>query len=72
VVTDVDANSFAEDVGLARNDIITEIQRQPVRSVDDVRRIQRTLKPKDDVVFKVLRRDRRGRFTPLFLAGTLP
>jgi serine protease Do len=72
VVTDVDANSFAEDVGLARNDIITEIQRQPVRSVDDVRRIQRTVKPKDDVVFKVLRRDRRGRFTPLFLAGTLP
>ncbi|MCX6619426.1 MAG: Do family serine endopeptidase [Acidobacteria bacterium] len=72
VVTDVDANSFAEDVGLARNDIITEIQRQPVRSVDDVRRIQRTVKPKDDVVFKVLRRDRRGRFTSLFLAGTLP
>jgi len=72
VVTDVDPNSFAEDVGLARGDIITEIQRQPVRSVDDVRRMQRTLKSKDDVVFKVLRRDRRGRLTSFFLAGTLP
>ena len=71
VVTDVDPGSFAEDIGIVRGDIIVAIQRQPVRSVDDLRRIQRGLKSKDDVVFKVMRRT-GGRFATFFPAGTLP
>ncbi len=72
VVTQVDPGSFGDDVGLARGDVIVEIQRQPVRSVEDVRRIQRGLKSGQDVMFKLLRRGRGSQFQPLFLAGTLP
>ncbi len=71
VIRQVDPGSFADDVGLSRGDVIVEIQRQPVRSVEDVRRIQRGLKSGDDVVFKVLRRGRTG-LESYFLAGTMP
>jgi len=72
-VAEIDPGSFAEDIGLQRGDIITEIQQKPVNSVDDVRRAQRDMKSGEDIVFKVLRRDPRTRgYSPLFLAGTLP
>jgi len=66
VVAAVEPNSFADDIGMVRGDVILEIQRQPVRSISDVRKIQSTLKPGQDVVFRV----RRGG-NALFLAGTL-
>lgn len=69
----VEPGSFADDIGLAVGDVIVELQRQPVNSVDDVRRIQRGLKSGQDVVFKVERRAAAGgRSQTLFLAGTLP
>jgi serine protease Do len=71
VVMDVDSGGFAEDVGVARGDVITEINRKPVRSVDDVRAIQRDLKSKSDVVFRIMRR-RGAVMQNFFLAGTLP
>src|SRR3990167_849823 len=71
LVTSIDENSFAEDVGLQRGDLIREINQQPVNRVDDVSRIQRGLKPKSDVVFLVLR-NQRGQSLTLYLAGTLP
>ena len=53
--------------------VLTAINRQPVKSVDDVKRIQGTLKPGDAVAFRVLRSAGRGQeWQPLFLAGTLP
>ncbi len=80
LITDVDSGSFGDDVRLQPNDIVTEINRQPVSSVDDVRRIQSGLKPGDSVVFRVVRpnvdptgRGSRGAGgTVLYLAGTLP
>ncbi|MFB3777658.1 MAG: Do family serine endopeptidase [Bryobacteraceae bacterium] len=78
LITDVDATSFAEDIGLRPDDVITEINRQPVTSVDDIRRIQSNLKPGDVVAFRVLReagtarRGARSSWTALYLAGTLP
>ncbi|MFB3828863.1 MAG: Do family serine endopeptidase [Bryobacteraceae bacterium] len=73
LVTDVMAASFGEDVGLVNGDVIVEINRQPVNSVDDVRRIQGTLRPGDAVAFRVMRQLRRGgEWTSTFLAGTLP
>jgi serine protease Do len=73
LVSGVEPNSFAEDVNIREGDIIVELQHQPVRSVDDLRRIQRTLKSGDAVVFKVMRRDpRTGQLASLFLAGDLP
>jgi len=76
IVTRVDPNSFAEDIGMTQNDVITAINRQPVASADDVRRIQATLKAGQPVAFRILRpiRSRTGRLDlqPLYLAGTLP
>jgi len=75
VVTAVEPGSFADDVGLLRNDIIVSINRKTVGSVQEVRQVQRELKPGADVAFKVMRRDssRRGQaaWRSLFLAGTL-
>src|SRR5574340_986638 len=72
-VSDVAPGSFGDDVGLVAGDVIVEINRQAVNSVDDVRRIQTNLKPGDAVAFRVMRQLRRGgHWTSTFLAGTLP
>jgi serine protease Do len=80
VVTQVQENSFAEEVGLQERDIIVSINRHPVASVDDVRNLQATLKAGDAVAFRVLRglptgsnRGRSGsQYIGQYLAGTLP
>jgi serine protease Do len=73
-VVKVEADSFAEDIGLANNDVIVSINKQPVNTVDDVQHIRGTLKPGDAVQFKVLRKTpgRQGDWTSAFIAGTLP
>ena len=71
VVMDVKPSSFAEDIGLQRGNIILEVNRKPVTSEEDFRRITSTLKTGQDVVFLV--RDGRSRDGgTVFLAGTLP
>jgi serine protease Do len=81
VVTRVEPNSFAADIGMMDRDIITSIDRKPINSVEDIKKIQSTLKPGDPVVFRVVRSlgpVRRGAAgnTPatqvLWLPGTLP
>src|SRR5204863_8479480 len=56
LVTEVDPASFADDLGFTRGDVITEINREPVNSVDDYKKSVAKLKPGTNVVFKVLRR----------------
>lgn len=56
IITEVEEFSFAEDIGLRKDDVIVAINRAPVSSVDDVRDIQRSLEPGDDVAFKVMTR----------------
>ncbi len=83
VVTQVQENSFAEEIGLQERDIIVSINRQPVASADDVRALQAKLKAGDAVAFRVLRpvpANRGGRsgsapssqYLGQYLAGTLP
>ena len=76
MITDVASGSFADDIGLQPRDIIMAINRKPVNSVDDVRKIQGTLKPGDAVAFRVMRglRGTRGeaQWNAVFAAGTLP
>ncbi len=76
LVTNVEPSSFADDVGLIRNDVILEINRKRVSSVQEVRQIQRQLKAGSDVAFHVMRRlpgpGGRQQWSSLFLAGTLP
>ncbi len=76
LVTNVQPGSFAEDVGLAPNDVIMAINRRPVNSADDVVKIQGTLRPGQAVAFRIMRglRNARGEtaWQPAFVAGTLP
>jgi serine protease Do len=73
-VVKVEADSFAEDIGLAPNDVIVSINKAPVNTVDDVQHIRGTLKPGDAVQFKVLRKGagRNAEWTSAYIAGNLP
>ncbi|MCU1238570.1 MAG: protease Do [Candidatus Solibacter sp.] len=74
-VVSVEPNSFAEDIGLTKDDIIVSINRQPVTSTDDIAKIRGNLHAGDAVQFKVLRKT-GGRnssdWGSSFVAGTLP
>jgi serine protease Do len=75
VVVRVLGNSFAEEIGIREEDVIVSINRQPVSSEEDVRRIHATLTSGDAVGFRVLRPVRnRGRvslFSQYFF-GVMP
>jgi len=73
LISEVQSNSFAEDIGLRQGDILMSINRTPVNSPEDVVRIQGTLKPGDAVAFRILRQQgRNGSWSSAFVAGTLP
>jgi serine protease Do len=73
LITQVEGGSFADDIGLLQNDIIVQINRQPVTSAEELKRIQNTMKPGDAVVFKIMRAGRGNQtWTPSFVPGTLP
>jgi len=72
IVTDVKPGSFADDVGLSRGDVILEVNKQAVSTVDDFNRMVANYKSGQDVVFLV-RPARAGRTGgTAFLGGTLP
>jgi serine protease Do len=72
LVTEVQPASFADDLQFARGDVIAEINRQPVHSVDDYRRAVSKLKPGEEVVFKVFRRNDNERTLTMYLPGVVP
>ena len=76
LIAAVEPGSFADDIGLQPNDVITAINRRPVNSIDDVQKLQATLKPGEPAAFRVMRGARTARgemvWQPLFVAGTLP
>lgn len=72
IVSEVEPASFAEDLLFTRGDVITEINRQPINSVADYRGAVSKLKPGDDVVFKVLRRQDGDRMLTVYLSGKVP
>jgi serine protease Do len=76
LITSVEEDSFADSIGVKEKDILVSINRQPVTSVDDVKRIQGTLKPGDAIAFRVMRSNgvggRKAQWVGLFLGGTLP
>jgi serine protease Do len=84
-VTRVEEDSFAADIGVMKDDIITAINRQPVNSLEDVRKVAQSLKPGDAVTFRVIRSSRGTASARVsrksaadpetnvrYLAGTLP
>jgi serine protease Do len=72
VVTGVDPASFADDLNFGRDDVIVEVNRETVTSVDEYRKAISKLKPGDNVVFKVLRRADSDRIHTVFLPGVVP
>jgi S1-C subfamily serine protease len=77
VVRSVDTGSFAEDIGMFEKDVILAVNGQPVSSVEDVLKIQGTLKAGDAVAFHVMRATPGGRghtpqWTSFFPSGSLP
>jgi serine protease Do len=72
IVQDVKPGAFADDVGLARGDVILEINKQSVNSEEDFNRVAATLKSGQDVVFLVRQRGSGRQDGTIFLAGTLP
>jgi serine protease Do len=77
IVRSVDAGSFAEDIGLYEKDVIVSINRQSVSTVEDVMKVQASLKPGDAVAFRVMRstpgsRGHAPTWSSFFVTGTLP
>src|ERR1700682_1302278 len=72
LVTEVDPASFAEDIGFEQRDVITEVNRQSLSSVDDYRKSIGKLKAGDNIVFKVLRHQDTDRMLTVFLPGVVP
>jgi serine protease Do len=72
LVVDVDPASFADDLGFNRGDVITEINRETVSSVDDYKKAVGKLKPGENVVFKVLQRGDNEHTLTVFLSGVVP
>jgi serine protease Do len=72
IVQDVKPNSFADDIGLTRGDVILEINKKPVNSEEEFGHIASTLKSGQDVVFLVRQRGPGRQDGTVFVAGTLP
>ena len=72
VVTQVEPASFAEDIDFSRGDVIVEVNHVAVNGLADYRREMGTLKPGQDVLFKVARHADNDRVLTLFLAGAVP
>jgi serine protease Do len=72
IVQEVRPNSFAEDVGLGRGDVVLEINKQPVNSEEEFARVESGMKSGQDVVFLVRQRGSTRQDGTAFLAGTLP
>lgn len=72
VVADVKPNSFGDDIGLSRGDVILEINKQPVNTEDDFTRVVSGLKSGQDVVFLVRPRGAGPQAGTIFMGGTLP
>jgi serine protease Do len=71
LVAGVEPGSFAEDIGIAKGDVIVAINRQPVSSAADVRNIVQAAKPGEAMAFKLMR-NAGGNWNTLFTAGALP
>jgi serine protease Do len=67
-ITSVTPGSFADDIGLAQGDMVTEINKMPVTDMASYNKIVSQLKPGDDVVFVVRIKGQAG---DTFIGGTL-
>ena len=67
VVTDVEAGSPAEGAGIQPGDVIEEVNRQPIKSVEDFNKAMADVQDKDPLLLLV----RRGNVSTFFALSTL-
>ncbi len=72
IVVSVRPGSFANMITLAKDDVITAINRRPVTDQASYNAIVSTLKSGDDVVFEVHSAHSPATAGPSFVYGTLP
>ena len=72
LVSQVEPASFADDIRFAPGDVINEVNGQTVTAIDEYRKAIAQLKPGQNVVFKVLRRNYNDRVMTVFLSGVVP
>jgi S1-C subfamily serine protease len=58
IVVGIERGSIADENNLTEDDLIVEINNRPVNSQEEFARVTRDLKSGDDVVIKVLRKER--------------
>ncbi len=56
-VTEVDPTGFAANLGIARGDVVLEFDHHPIHSADEFNRYASAVKPGQDVLFLVARRN---------------
>lgn len=71
LVTKVEPNSFADDIGVMARDVIVAVNRMEIASIEELREIQKQLRPGQDVSFKVLRWADQE-WNTLYPAGVVP
>ena len=71
LITDVTPGSFAEEINLARGEVITEVNKKPITDEASFRAAVRGLRSKDDVVF-VVRDPQTKDSGSIYIGGTLP
>jgi serine protease Do len=59
VVTAVETGSAAEEAGVQAGDVIIELNRKPVRNLDDFRHVSKALGKDDAALLRILRQGRR-------------
>ena len=72
LVATVEPASFADDLGFVQDDVIVEVNHEAVNSVAEYRQVIAKLKPGQNVVFKVRRRQDSDRVLTVFLPGVVP
>lgn len=64
IVSNIEQNGLAADAGLSPGDIIKEINRKPVNSIQDYRKLVQNIKEKETVLF-LIKRGENTIFVPL-------
>jgi serine protease Do len=59
VVNGVESGSAAEEAGIQPGDVIVELNRKPVRSTDDFRRLSKSLGKDESTLLLVVRQSRK-------------
>jgi serine protease Do len=72
IVTGIDPASFAEDIQIIERDVIVEINHVAINNIEDYKREIATLKPGEDILFKIVHPDGTGQQFTVFRTGTIP